>query len=345
MGNVNTYISSIALDLTYNCNFRCRHCYNSSGEHHMIAKEMPNEKYLEIAKEIAELGPSQVCLCGGETLLKKDLLCQIIRTIKEVNPKVLVNTVSNGYLMTPEIAKELKDAGIYSVQISLDGATKEVHEWLRGHEGAFEHATNALRYLTEAGINPGVACCPTKKNFEQIPEIAKLAFELGSNIFRIQPIMIIGRAKEISEFALSELEYTKLARTVKKLNKEYQASGKMIEWGDPVSHVYSMRNKRYFETLIINAYGEILISPYIPISFGNVNKHPLKEYIESDISRVLDLKLMQEIFGSIDSPENMDLHSTYKKFPALYESEFLHIDLIDDDIEEKSNSLMYTLSK
>lgn len=345
MENVNKYISSLAVDLTYNCNFRCKHCYNSSGEHHMCANEMSNEKYLELAKEIAEIGPSQVCLCGGETLIKKDLLCQIIRTIKEINPRVIVNTVSNGYLMTPEIAKELKDAGIYSVQISLDGATKEVHEWLRGKEGSFEHAKNALRYLAEAGIRPGVACCPTKKNFEQIPEIAKLAFELGADTFRIQPIMLIGRAKELNDYALDGIEYTKLARMVKKLSQQYLFENKRVEWGDPVSHVYSMRNSRYFETLVINAYGEILVSPYIPISFGNVNKHPLKEYIESDISRSLDLKLMKKIFESIDSPENMDLHNTFPNFPSLYESEFFHIDLIDDDIEEKSDSLMYTLSE
>lgn len=54
---------------------------------------------------------------------------------------------------------------------------------------------------------------------------------------------------------------------------------------------------------------------------------------------------MQKIFESIDSPENMHLHNTFHKFPSLYESEFLHIDLIDDDIKEKSNSLMYTLSE
>lgn len=73
--------------------------------------------------------------------------------------------------------------------------------------------------------------------------------------------MLIGRAKEINDYALSELEYTKLARMAKKLSQQYLFENRKVEWGDAVSHVYAMRNRRYFETLIVNAYGEILVSP------------------------------------------------------------------------------------
>ena len=336
------FLSSIAFDITYKCNYRCRHCYNSSGEHELACSEMSEEEFLKVAEDIAKISPSQVCICGGEPLIKKDLLCKIAKTIRQ-NPNIIVNTVTNGYLMTPEIARELKEAGFYSVQVSLDGSTKETHEWLRNHEDAFERAKNAIKYIHDAGLSPGVACCPTKRNLDEILDVAELAFQLGSDNFRVQPIMSLGRAKGIEDFFPTTIDYMKLTRKIQKLRVESSSLGRFVEWGDPIAHIYSMKNNLPLETVIVNAYGEILISPYIPISFGNTTRHPLSEYLRHGFANIPQIKLVNKIINLIQSPEQMDLHKTNSKLPALYESEFIKIDLIEDDVTSKSESYIKNL--
>ena len=336
------FLSSIAFDITYKCNFRCRHCYNSSGEHDLECCEISDEEFLKVAEDIVKISPSQVCVCGGEPLMKKDLLCKVAKTIRQ-NPSIRVNTVTNGYMMTPEIARELKEAGFYSVQISLDGSTKESHEWLRNHDGSFERAKNAIRYLRDAGLSPGVACCPTKRNLDEILEVAELAFELGSDTFRVQPIMSLGRAKAIEDFFPTATDYMKLSRKIQKLRAENSSLSKFVEWGDPIAHLYSMKSNLPLEAAIVNAYGEILISPYVPISFGNTTRHPLSEYLNHGFADIPQIKVVNKIINLIQSPEQMDLHKTNSKLPSLYESEFITIDLIEDDVTAKSEAYIKSL--
>lgn len=195
----NELLKSVSLDVTYKCNFRCRHCFNSSGEHSIPREEMTDEKIIDVAKQIADLCVDTLCFCGGETLLRVDTICKAAQEIRKTNNSVSVNMVSNGYLMTPDIAKRLRDAGMSFIQISLDGATKESYEWLRCKEGAFGRALNAISCLVDVGFQVGVAFTPTKKNINEVDDAIKLCSELGVNSFRVQPIMKLGRAKNIED--------------------------------------------------------------------------------------------------------------------------------------------------
>lgn len=128
----------ISVDLTYNCNFSCRHCFNGSGEH-SFRKELSDEALYNLSKEIGELKPTVVCLCGGETLLRKDVAINIAKNIRTFSEgQTVVNIVTNGYLIDEITAKEIAEADFGTVQLSLDGADSETHEWLRRKIGSFE---------------------------------------------------------------------------------------------------------------------------------------------------------------------------------------------------------------
>lgn len=128
----------ISVDLTYNCNFSCRHCFNGSGEH-CFRKELSDEALYNLSKEIGELKPTVVCLCGGETLLRKDVAINIAKNIRTFSEgQTVVNIVTNGYLIDEITAKEIAEADFGTVQLSLDGADSETHEWLRIKIGSFE---------------------------------------------------------------------------------------------------------------------------------------------------------------------------------------------------------------
>ena len=329
-------LKSVALDVTYKCNFRCLHCFNSSGEHHINRDELTDEQIINVATQIAGLNVETMCFCGGETLLRRDAICQATKKIREKNQNINVNMVSNGYLMSQEVAKELKKSGVSLVQISLDGAKKDSYEWLRNMQGSYERAINAIRCLIAEGFQVGVAFTPVRRNIDEIEEAIELCAELGVSSFRVQPIMELGRARKIKDMFLDEKQYFKLSSKLKKFMNQYY--GQMaIEWGDPVLHIVAARNNKVRVNFFnITAYGDIGISPYLPVSFGNVKKHPLEEYINNGLLDVWNnFEFIKDLTESINSATRLDVSKVNDNIPAIFTGNDFVIDLIEDDCQKK----------
>lgn len=151
----------ISIDVTYRCNFRCKHCFNGSGAP-LLGDELSDAELLTIAKSVGVLQPNVVCFCGGEPLLRWEILCDACETIKSKSPYTQVNLVTNGSLVTETIANRLNRAGITTVQVSVDGPNSELHDWFRNHPGSFDLAVNAIKILRKAGLNVVVAAAPHK---------------------------------------------------------------------------------------------------------------------------------------------------------------------------------------
>ncbi len=316
---------SASLDITRKCNLRCRHCFNYSGDSY-IHEELSDEFLLSLPEQFRGLPVESLCLCGGEPLLRYQLIPSLIQKFKKVGI-MDVNLTTNGILVTREIAKELKNAGVGNVQVSLDGE-KDEHNWLRNNDCAYDGAIRAIKYLLEEGINVSVACTPTRKNIDSIVEEMDRLNLMGVSMFRMQPIMFLGRAKGITDYYLSASEYTvfsmKLAKTIKE--KQY---GMVVEWGDPTMHLYYLAEGKDSKLVSINTYGEILLSPYLPISFGNVKKHTFKEYIDHGLRSICsESEILRDVFkkfGCVITNQNSNTG-----YPELYK----------DDIEEKMKLLV-----
>ena len=333
MNNIRIY--QAALDITYRCNFRCLHCFNRSGEHDLNLKELSDKEVLSIADDIIKFAPAVFCLCGGEPLLRKDLILALIKKIKKgTNSKTQVNMVTNGYLMTADTAKELKEAGVVSVQVSLDGASSSTHDWLRNKNGAFERATNALKLLNEANVQTAASCVPTKMNYKEIGQIVQLCKELGVTQFRVQPLMLLGKAKKnLSEYVLNDKEYRKLCDDLEELKYEYFDDDLIIEWGDPTQHLKNFMSESIAKNVMlgINAYGFITASPYLPIYTGDLRKHSISEYIENNYKDHIQSNLIRELSDMVKTPENMDVSEIDPRIPENYADEPIYLDWIDDN--------------
>lgn len=88
---------------------------------------MTEQELIDICYEIIKMKPEVACLCGGEPLLRKDVVFKMIEILKSGNIQN-VNMVSNGFILEREIAEELKKRGVDFVQISVDGAQSESHD-------------------------------------------------------------------------------------------------------------------------------------------------------------------------------------------------------------------------
>lgn len=328
------FIDSASIDITYKCNFNCIHCYNSSGKLKKYRQELSDDEVLKIVDDILNYTPRSMCICGGETLLRKELLYEIGKKVKLKSPKTSLNMVTNGFLMTEEIADNLKKSGYYMVQVSLDGVDPESHNWIRQNEQAFIKAINAIKILAEKNFYVGVACAPSKKNIKEFEKIIKLCFELGVNIFRVQPMMVLGRAHLIKEYLLDDFEYFELVEKLDAMKKIYLH--KMdIEWGDPIQHIEGYKIEEYkMNFLTINAFGDILGSVYLPIDFGNLKSASLKQYFTAGLNKIHHLKTMKKLISLVSGTKNMDVHDVNKKLPQLGVDENIHLNILDENLTE-----------
>lgn len=254
------------------CNLRCKHCFNNSSPAWKNKEEI--DPFFVIDRIIEAL-PFNVCLCGGEPLAW-NLLFDIIEKLKSGGIP-LISTVTNGYLMTKEKAKRLKEVGMTTVQVSVDGITREEHAAIRGYPESFDKAINAIKMCAEVGI-PQISCAmlPTRLNINSVSKYVEMMISLGVNQIRFQPFMPLGRACNFPELIPTAEEYFHLRNRIRILKAMYPK--KDIQWGDPLEHILWHTNGKGFPwSLGIQTDGSYEISPYIPVSFGHVNTHSIHQ--------------------------------------------------------------------
>ena len=286
-------------DITNKCNLSCKHCLNNSGDSkcHDFSKELSKEKQIELAHKIAKLKPAQCCLCGGETLLN-DNIYDIITIISSSG--VMVNMVTNGLLLTDEVAQKLKKSGVSNVQVSIDGLGWQ-HNMFRNKIGAFDKSVEAIRILQNNGISVMVSCCPNKFNAGSIETYVDYMYGvLGVKNIRMMPLLPLGRAhKECEKLFLSNKEYFYLVQKIIKLRKKY--SDLDLEWGDPLEHLFLVlySKRKYPIVMSIASNGDLTVTPYIPIVLGNVTNEDLINVWESGYKKIWSNKEILDIIRKV----------------------------------------------
>lgn len=306
-----------SVDVTNCCNLRCLHCYNSSGENSVMHDELSDAELLELAEEIAELKPHGCCVCGGEPLMRANVVCDFIRILSRRG--VYCSMVTNGILLTEPLLERLVDAGLMSIQFSLDGSPKS-HERIRRYKGAFKSAAKAIEVvLAKTDLRLSIAFCPTSFNIDDLDYVYDFLTDQYNNSgrltrlslddyidLRFQPLMLLGRARKNREIRPSEDQYRKLVFWI----SEKQQTGNPrieIEWGDPVDHLIRHQSKGVLvDQLPIRANGDITVSPYIPLVVGNIRRHRISEYWDAGLSRVWHTELVRAISSHMVSIDTME---------------------------------------
>ncbi|NLE29720.1 MAG: radical SAM protein [Phycisphaerae bacterium] len=175
----------VAWQVTYRCNFRCGFCgywHDEQGKQ----PEQTVEQFEYGARQMARLGSVFVSLAGGEPLLRDD----IVALVEVIARWHLPFVTTNGYLMTPELARELYEAGAWGVSVSIDYANAEQHDRRRGMKGAFDRAVRALEYLAKgrkyAWQRVNLMSVLMHDNLDQMEELIKIARGCGA-YFMVQP--------------------------------------------------------------------------------------------------------------------------------------------------------------
>lgn len=215
--NPESSLRLIAWEVTRNCNLSCIHC-RAAASKGPYPDELDTDASLGLLDQISKVGNPVVILTGGEPLLRPD----IFELARHGNRKGLRMVMApNGTLITEAIAREMAEAGIQRISISLDGATKESHDRFRQVDGAFEGALRGIKWAKQANVDFQINTTITLQNLEEMPKIQELAVKLGAVAHHIFLLVPTGRGKYIVDQEISAQQYEEI------LNWFYDQRGKV----------------------------------------------------------------------------------------------------------------------
>src|SRR5581483_9686562 len=152
-------------ELTYACNLACVHCLSSSGRRD--PGELTTAECNAVIDELERMQVFYVNIGGGEPTVRPDFW-ELVQYATDHHVGVKFST--NGVKITPDVARQLAGSDYVDVQISLDGATAEINDAVRG-PGSYATALTAMANLAAAGFagfKISVVC--TRQNIGQLDE-------------------------------------------------------------------------------------------------------------------------------------------------------------------------------
>jgi len=196
---------NITWEITHRCNLKCVHCLSASS----VASpgELDYDACRAVADELAALKVFEINFGGGEPLLC-DYFLPLLRYI---HGKGIVTCVStNGTALTDEAVALFTGNPLVNVQVSLDGATPEVNDSIRG-AGSFHRIVRGIERLAGRDIPLSINTVVTSVNFRQLDELKRLAKTYGANL-RVSRFRPSGRARQSWErLRLSAAQLRELA--------------------------------------------------------------------------------------------------------------------------------------
>jgi radical SAM protein with 4Fe4S-binding SPASM domain len=179
-------VSSMSKNAGWNCNQRCLHCY-AANQPLGKTKELYTDDWLSIIDKLREACIPQLTFTGGEPTLRSDLVKLISHASWFVTR---LNT--NGIKLTETLCRELYEASLDSVQITLYSNVPEIHNKLVGVEG-FNQTVAGIKNALSAGLNVSIntPLCTLNEDYA-----ATLAFasELGVKYFTCSGLIMTGGA-------------------------------------------------------------------------------------------------------------------------------------------------------
>ncbi|MBR2867467.1 MAG: radical SAM protein [Clostridia bacterium] len=206
----NPKLTYLFFEITDSCNMSCIHCGSRSSPHNK--KFLQYEAVKSVLEDVAaryEADKIMVCLTGGEPMLHPDFY-RICKCAKEIG--FLCGITTNGTLIDETAAKKIKENGVRSVSISLDG-TKDTHEWFRDTSGSYKKTVDGIRNLVKVAstdIAVQVTTVVHKENIKQLDEIYDVVLNAKADSWRLVNMDPIGRARDNAKLLLAKEDYSYL---------------------------------------------------------------------------------------------------------------------------------------
>ncbi len=191
-------------EITLKCDLACNHCGSRAGS--ARKDELSTEEALDVVAQLAALGCREVTIIGGEAYLRKDWT-RLIRAIRDAGMDSTMT--SGGRNFTEDRVKAAADAGLQGVSISIDGI-EETHDRIRGVQGSYRSALEAMERLRRHGITVGNNTQIGALSWKQLPEVMQSIIDAGSTHWQVQLTVAMGNAVDHPELLLQPYQLLEL---------------------------------------------------------------------------------------------------------------------------------------
>ncbi|MDD4587404.1 MAG: putative heme d1 biosynthesis radical SAM protein NirJ1 [Heliobacteriaceae bacterium] len=223
-GAVAGYGPVVAWNVTRTCNLHCIHCYSDSAAR-QYAGELTTAEALKFIDDLADFRVPVLLLSGGEPLLRPDLFDLIARAGRH---GIRATISTNGTLITPAVAKDIKNAGVGYVGISLDGIGVN-NDRFRGKKGAFEAALAGIRNCLAIGQRVGLRFTINRHNLMDMEEIFRLIKEEGIPRVCFYHLVYSGRGGSMMAEDISHAESRQTMDLIMDKAAEFHRQGTDVE--------------------------------------------------------------------------------------------------------------------
>lgn len=258
----------------------CEHCYRDAGA--KVEDELTTVEGKALLDEIAKAGFKIMIFSGGEPLMRPDIY-ELVAYAKSIGLRPVFGT--NGTLITPEVARRLKDAGAMAMGISLDSVDAAKHDRFRATPGAWGGAVQGMRNCLEAGLPFQIHTTVMDWNYDEVEQMTDLAVKLGAMAHHIFFLVPTGRAANIEQESLRAEQYENLLHRIMKKQEQVDIELKPTCAPQFMRIADQMGLKMRFTKGCIAGTAYCIISPkgdvqpcaYLNLPVGNVRQQPFSE--------------------------------------------------------------------
>jgi radical SAM protein with 4Fe4S-binding SPASM domain len=276
-------------EITDRCNLNCLHCHASSGESGKNKKELDTEQVRSLIDGLAKIPQFRMLVfTGGEPFIREDF----IEILEYSKYRGFINVVAtNATLITDQIARKIKKAGVYGAAVSLDSTFSEVHNKIRQNKNAFELAARGIEAIKKSGILLQINTTAMEYNIENLQDLIKFSDSLGAGIMLMYQLVPVGRGCAVKDAALDTGSNEKLLKYIYNVQKNVSVIVEtvagpqywpyLLEKAEKTSPVYLKIAQKLFHgctagrgLAYIKPGGEVWPCPFVEINAGNILDKP-----------------------------------------------------------------------
>ncbi len=274
-------------EMTQACALACRHC-RAEAMAFRHPQELNHEESRQLLRQIVAFGEPRphLILTGGDPMMREDLY-DLIDEAKALGLNVSITPAATQNLTRDKIV-QLKEHGIESLGLSLDGSTPARHEAVRGVKGCFEWTLNAAQWAAELDLPIQINTLVSEQTADDLPAIYELLKGVKVMRWSLFFLIAVGRGKELAEvspergeelmhWAYDLAQVAPFAvKTTEAPSYRRLALNRMRDAGMPpeqiqrtsVYHGFKIRDGH--GVMFISNTGDIYPAGFLPLTVGNV---------------------------------------------------------------------------
>jgi MoaA/NifB/PqqE/SkfB family radical SAM enzyme len=283
---------NVLFGITTKCPLKCEHCYEWDN---LNVKERLSFSDLQlIIEKLVNYGVGQIHFGGGEPMMRFE---DVLKLVELYRDRVGFWLITSGFQLTEVRARQLKEAGLTGVCISIDHHVEELHNEFRKYPQSFQIAQEAVHASNKAGLVTSLSLCTTKefthkKNLETYVSMGR---NLGVSFIQFLEPRAVGHYNG-KDVKLSSEQKSVLEEVFLKVNTE------VVHRQDPmiIYHEYYLPTMGCRGagngTIYIDPLGQVHACPFCRKSVGNI----VTDSVENCVDRLREKGCASPVITSIN---------------------------------------------